>query len=386
MKEQSFQITPRHCKNFPCWIALHPNTKDILGFIRFSKKSNTVELTNYKAWLSGKTLGLGSTTKRFQEHLAGHHGEGYKLAGLVLLRKGYSVKIKASGCTWTFKVPAPGEEHEGQVCVKVVRMTPKVLQKRKDAFESRKSRGFARTMKGNIWEDVTFEIGSGDLVLTEEDVLSWTKDSLELELTASSINTELRILINTEHGSLLLDPNFRNKVFLKGIRVDHATFSDGEFQFGYNLARGEVDRDRYCLSDSHEQGELLARIWAKALEIDSSLVEQYVKMLQQQPTPPDVFLAEHHITEETAKKIWQHLLDKDPEHEQFYYDCNRGDQVLGMNTPYCSSLTFVGALGRRAHNEQPEEDSSAATEGNLDASDGTLPSTNPSRTASSFIS
>jgi hypothetical protein len=241
-------------------------------------------------------------------------------------------------------------------------------------------------MKGNIWEDVTFEIGSGDLVLTEEDVLSWAKDSLALELVASSINTERRRLINTEHGSLLLDPKFQNRVFLKGIRVDNASFSDAEFQFGYNLFRGEVDRDRYCLSDSCEQGELLARIWEKVLEIDPSLVEQYVKMLQQQPSPADVLLAEHYITEETAKKIWQHLLDKDPEHEQFYYDCNRGDQVLGLKYIILIHANIRRCLGRRAHNEQPEEDSSTATEGNMDTSDGTPPRTNPSRTTSSFIS
>lgn len=45
---------------------------------------------------------MGFSTKDAHNHLVGRHGEGLKLAALVLSRDGYQVSIAASGCNWRF--------------------------------------------------------------------------------------------------------------------------------------------------------------------------------------------------------------------------------------------------------------------------------------------
>jgi hypothetical protein len=47
-------------------------------------------------------LGMGFSTKDVQHHLVGRHGEGLKLASLILSRDGCQVSIAASGCNWRF--------------------------------------------------------------------------------------------------------------------------------------------------------------------------------------------------------------------------------------------------------------------------------------------
>jgi len=79
-------------------MAIHPYTNRELGFIRYSKRAGVVDLTNYNSQLSGDSLGMGYSSKVRQEHLAGQHGEGYKLAALTLVRNGFRVAIKASKC------------------------------------------------------------------------------------------------------------------------------------------------------------------------------------------------------------------------------------------------------------------------------------------------
>jgi hypothetical protein len=76
---------------------------ELLGFIRYSKAKGTLELTNFKAQLERKALDLGFTTKREKKQLAGTHGEGFKVASLVMLRGGHQVRYEASKYRWTFR-------------------------------------------------------------------------------------------------------------------------------------------------------------------------------------------------------------------------------------------------------------------------------------------
>jgi hypothetical protein len=186
--------------------------------------------------------------------------------------------------------------------------------------------------KGNIWEDVTFRISSSKSILTREEVKSWLEFSLQLDPPTE--------IIETEKGSLILDPNFRNKMFLKGILLEDTRATKTNFQFGYNLSQGQVNRDRQQLTDIHEQGRFLAKIWANAMEQKPKMVEQYLNMLQSHPLPADVELAEHYIEERTARQIWQHLLDKDPQRKLFYYNVELGKQVQSLfKHPLATLLT-----------------------------------------------
>lgn len=52
--------------------------------------------------LEPKHLQLGTTSKDKKSGLAGSHGEGFKVAAMVMSRAGYKVRIEASNYNWSF--------------------------------------------------------------------------------------------------------------------------------------------------------------------------------------------------------------------------------------------------------------------------------------------
>ncbi|KAJ5819501.1 hypothetical protein N7474_005092 [Penicillium riverlandense] len=60
-----------------------------LGFIRYEKKTGRVIMVNACAQLQPEALELGHTSKLGNPKLAGCHGEGLKLAALVMTRNDY---------------------------------------------------------------------------------------------------------------------------------------------------------------------------------------------------------------------------------------------------------------------------------------------------------
>src|SRR5205823_2713211 len=81
---------------------VHHTEGKLLGFIKFSAKEGVVEVANFGMHLDRRVLKIGHTTKRGNEALAGFHGEGLKLAILVMLRHGYRFHIRASEHKWNF--------------------------------------------------------------------------------------------------------------------------------------------------------------------------------------------------------------------------------------------------------------------------------------------
>ena len=71
--------------------ACHPDTGELLSFVHYKEKDGMLELTNFKARLSRATLDQGVTSKREKDHLAGAHGEGFKIAALVMVHLESSV-------------------------------------------------------------------------------------------------------------------------------------------------------------------------------------------------------------------------------------------------------------------------------------------------------
>jgi hypothetical protein len=69
------------------------------------KKTGRVTIANACTQLPVDALGMGFTTKDAHHHLVGHHGEGLKLAALILSLDGYQVSIAASGCNSRFEMP-----------------------------------------------------------------------------------------------------------------------------------------------------------------------------------------------------------------------------------------------------------------------------------------
>jgi hypothetical protein len=292
---------------------------ELLGFVRYSKKG-FVELTNFKAQLRRAALGVGVSTKRKKVHLAGNHGEGFKVASLVMLRKGYQVRIAASGYYWNFRF---GGSDMNQLYCYLSPISEATLRKRKEKHSARVGKGAPRELAANPWEDVSVQIGKvrGPLGLRVEmaDFKDWLKVSIDLDKPSN--------VVKTAYGDLILDPKFRGKVYLKELLLkgDASSF---EYKFGYNLLQGYVNRDRQMMESSSEKGEAISRIWDEAIQQNpADTLNEYVKMLREDATWDDVDSAKEHISETTANSIWRCLLASNTDRKLFYHDDKNGERV-----------------------------------------------------------
>lgn len=72
----------------------------------------------------------------------------------------------------------------------------------------------------------------------------------------------------------------------------------------------------------------MANVWSEALSWENreNLVENYVKMLEKD-SAADIYNIENHISQSTAKIIWDYYQRKDPENTVFFYSRRSGDRV-----------------------------------------------------------
>lgn len=74
-------------------------------FFDYNEETETLMIGNKTGKLNKSTLLIGISDKRNDNRTIGQHGEGYKIATVVLLREGLSLKIYNFGCNevWTAK-------------------------------------------------------------------------------------------------------------------------------------------------------------------------------------------------------------------------------------------------------------------------------------------
>jgi hypothetical protein len=298
--------------------AYHPNKDQMLGFIEYSERTGVIEFANFGAILTPSSLALGFSTKANKDHLAGGHGEGFKLATLVMLRTGYAVNIAASGFYWNFRW---GGTNRKQLYCWFSDITVSELRNQKHAYQKKVDRNLPRERKANIWEDVSVKIGNvhgKSEKIKKEDFLEWKKVSIDLDSPSR--------MIKTYCGSLILDESFKNKIFLKGLLLPRKDNEGALFKFSYDFLTGKINRDRERLGSAWQEAHLLARIWDCAIETEQEILPEYIEMLQDiHYAWADVSLAKEHISRRTALRIWQFYLDQDPERKCFYYGGNDSD-------------------------------------------------------------
>jgi hypothetical protein len=131
------------------WIATahRPGSPEVLGFIRFNKGKGMLELTNFNAQLTRKALDIGVTSKRYAVGQAGTHGEGFKVASLVMVRKGYQVRYESAKYYWSFQFGGRDKRH---LYCHLTPMSDNIVTKRKLEVSTRKSNRQPRELKGNV--------------------------------------------------------------------------------------------------------------------------------------------------------------------------------------------------------------------------------------------
>ena len=231
-----------------------PGLRRYLGYIRYNKKTSNLDMTNYEARLTRRNLSVSGSTKGKNANLARAYGEGLKAASLVMVRNGHQVKFKTSGFYLYFELPS--KQPTEFVCR--IRKPPlMVLQKKEKDYKERCAEDFLSTLpESNLCGDVTVIIRKVKLAEFRE----WLKLCLDLQ--------SLSDVIKIGQGRIILDPAYSGRIYLKGlllqnyppIKIPVETPTGAlvkQFKYGYNLSKGEADRDRRNLVNSGEERALL---------------------------------------------------------------------------------------------------------------------------------
>ncbi|KAK0704306.1 hypothetical protein B0H67DRAFT_591072 [Lasiosphaeris hirsuta] len=294
-------------------------TQELLGFIRLNKRTGCLELANFKAQLEMRNLSLGGTSKRGQGHdkkFAGVHGEGFKLAALVMRRNGHAVRISSSSYYWNFGFNGTGRD---RFYCKLSAPSPATLEKERAALMQETAQGRPRTdLKSYMSEDVMVRIskarGDEGRKVMADAFSDWEAVTLDLK------GPRKDGIIRTAVGDLILDPAFAGRVYLKGLCVGRGGPEGKPYTLCYNFAQGYINRDRERLTDINHEASTLAAIWQQPiLEGREDIARRYLDLFYNHRHSPDILLADKVVSRAVAETIWRQM-QKDAPGAFFYSD------------------------------------------------------------------
>lgn len=215
-------------------------------FIEYDENTQELKIGNKTSKLTLDTLLLGSSSKRDDDNTIGKHGEGYKIAFMVLLREGKLIKVENYGAKelWTTRL-VKARRYNNQLVPEIV------IEK-----------GFAWVKKPN--NDLTITITN----VTPEEYEKIKETNLHIKTSVERIDTV--------RGSLLTGDNENGNVYVNGLFICHKD----NFKYGYDLKPKHVklDRDRRLI-DSIDLGFITADIWKYAILEDESLKATLISLL-----------------------------------------------------------------------------------------------------------
>lgn len=182
-------------------------------FYEYNEDTEVLSIGNKKSKLTPRSLLMGSSTKSGNCSTVGEHGEGYKVATVVLMRNGVTVKMynNEAGEVWTSRV-VNSRRYETKIVV--FDIAKKLFNKRHNLVIE-----LVGISKEN-WENII-------------------DSNLRLQ-------KDIGVVKESEQGRILLNPKFKGKIYVNGMYVcekkDYLTF-------GYDFKPGivKLDRDRQCL-------------------------------------------------------------------------------------------------------------------------------------------
>lgn len=211
---------------------VNPDNK---SFVIYDSESGILQIGNKFSSLSTSTLLLGNSSKRDDEKTIGQHGEGYKVATIVLLRNNIGLRILnyANKEVWTAKV-VNSKRYNAQIGVFDVDTL---------GFFTKKPHG-----------DLIFELTG----ITPEIYADIVAHDLHLE-------SDLGEVVEGSLGKCLKDDRFIGKVYVNGLYV----CSKSSLKYGYDCVPSliKLDRDR-GLIDSFDLQYALGRLLVETRDLD----------------------------------------------------------------------------------------------------------------------
>lgn len=271
-------------------------------------------LVNPCAQLKPETLDLGHSSKRENTNLTGFHGEGLKLAALVMSRNGHSIKINTAKSHWNFSFS--GSRFRCTIRpTRMINSDPKTDP----------TKDMAR-MQSNIERDVMVMIAPARGKHGQKIALATFQTWLKVTLDIRGISYPSHI-IETDAGDLILDPRYSGRIYLKGMLLPAAFSEIKPYKLGYNFIRGRVNRGRQIMVDKHEEANAVRQIWESAIrKNEKAVLPIYIDFLQNFPEAPDVESADILLADTTKALIWRDLLCK-ADGKIFYYSEKSHAQV-----------------------------------------------------------
>lgn len=275
----------------------------LLGFIRFNKRNGTLELTNFDAKITADNLKIGDTSKRNKTDQAGTHGEGFKVASLVMCRNGHRVHYASSDFNLNFGFRGA---NKANFCCGLRKAADTVIQKQKATYAAELVAGRREVLKAFISRDVSVLIAksrTNGVEIDLEDFREWLKVTIDVNPPSE--------IVHTACGDLIIDPSFAGNMYLKGLLLPDESATGKVCQYGYNLFEGTTNRDRERLIGSRQEARQIYSIWTAAIHQEGGhIVDKYVTLLQEHHNCADVSYAESMVTKDVAAKIWANLLQK----------------------------------------------------------------------------
>lgn len=180
--------------------------------ILYNAEASVLTIVNKGARLPLSSLVLGCSGKTDIDGMIGKFGEGYKLALVVLLRKGLSVDILNGKEKW------------------------------KPSFKM--SDNFGTQVLNIDVSDIPDNAECDDVVFAISGIGSDLYN--ELLLAFPCINDDYGNVIESDNGYILLDDKFKGKMYVEGLFIQ----TDNNFKYGYNFNSEAVclDRDRKAIN------------------------------------------------------------------------------------------------------------------------------------------
>lgn len=195
----------------------------------YERVNDTLVLGNQRSTLTPQHLLMGYSSKRDADKFIGRHGEGFKVAILVLLRNGKTVTFfnRAKSEIWDFRI-----KNSKKYASKIVELSVKKHKYPK------KEQHFTMVI-GNLSDEDFAEIEQGHIY--RKDVPVYETDP--------------------NLGRILVAPEYRGKVFVNGLYV----MSSAKLRYGYDFRPNKIklDRDRRLI-DSIDLSFLTSEMWVKS--------------------------------------------------------------------------------------------------------------------------
>lgn len=260
------------------------NPKNKMSFY-YEPSVHKLTISNKTSVLTLDSLLLGSTSKQDDPNTIGSHGEGYKIAILVLLREGktFTVYNRSMNQMWTTKL-VKSRRFCGQ-------MVPNITVDKISIFGNNKP------------DSLSIEVGN----ISEEEYREIIRSIIDVQLAEGTI--EPSTIINTPVGDLLIDPTHAGKIFVEGLWVCDRE----DYKYGYNLRASHVklDRDRRLISDFDLNWESSC-IWKEVMNSTKVVPNRDNKLIEliNESKPEVKYLTSSGYSNHVVDAIGIKLLDK----------------------------------------------------------------------------